>query len=148
MSPSPWSILSPIGRLLIGGLFLMAGPAKLAAPAATASYMASGGLPASVALAVAVGLFEIAGGLALAAGYRTRWTALALAAFTFLASLLFHRYWSLPADQQFVQQLLFSKNLAVVGALLFIAAVGAGAWSWDGRQVRTTGRGKSPALHA
>jgi uncharacterized membrane protein YphA (DoxX/SURF4 family) len=32
-----------------------------------------------------------------------------------------------------MQQLLFSKNIAVVGALLFLTAVGAGPWSLDSR---------------
>lgn len=127
------SFLSPVGRLLLASLFLMAGPGKLMAPEATAGYMASGGLPGSAMLAMAVGLLEVLGGLALLFGFKVRWAAFALAAFTLLASLLFHNYWSAPAEQQFMQQLLFSKNMAVVGALLFLTAVGAGPWSLDSR---------------
>ena len=65
--------------------------------------MASGGLPSSAMLAMAVGLLEILGGLALLLVLKVRWVALALAAFTLLASLLFHNYWSARADQQFMQ---------------------------------------------
>lgn len=54
-------------------------------------------------LAMAVGLLEILGGLALLLVLKVRWVALALAAFTLLASLLFHNYWSARADQQFMQ---------------------------------------------
>jgi len=61
-------------------------------------------------------IVEIAGGVALVAGFRTRPAALALAAFTVAVSVLFHNYWAMPADQQMIQQLLFFKNLAVVGA--------------------------------
>ncbi len=71
--------------------------------------------------------------VALLFGFKVRWVAFALAAFTLLASLLFHNYWSVPAEQQFMQQLLFSKNVAVAGALLFLTAVGAGPWSIDSR---------------
>ena len=39
----------------------------------------------------------------------------------------------MPSDQQMVQQLMFFKNMGVVGGLLTIAAWGAGAWSMDGR---------------
>ena len=37
-------------------------------------------------------------------------------------------------DQQLIPQLLFYKNIAVVGGLLTIAAWGAGAWSVDARR--------------
>ena len=57
-----------------------------------------------------------------------------LAVFTLVASFFFHDYWALPADQQMIQQLLFFKNIAVVGGLLTLAAWGAGAWSVDGRR--------------
>ena len=133
MTHASLSFFSPVGRLLLASLFVMAGIGKLTAPEATAGYMASGGLPSSAMLAMAVGLLELLGGLAILLGFKARWAALALAAFTLLASLLFHNYWSAPADQQFMQQLLFSKNIAVAGALFFLAAVGAGPWSLDSR---------------
>jgi putative oxidoreductase len=50
-----------------------------------------------------------------------------------VASYFFHPYWSLPAAQQLIPQLLFFKNIAVVGGLLTLAAWGAGAWSVDAR---------------
>ena len=59
-----------------------------------------------------------------------------LAAFTLVASFFFHAYWAVPADQAFVTQLLFMKNIAVVGGLLALAANGAGAWSIDSRTQR------------
>ena len=49
----------------------------------------------------------------------------------------FHNFWSVPADQVMVQQLMFFKNIAVVGDLLVLAAHGAGALSLDAR--RSTG---------
>lgn len=122
---------SPVGRALIALLFVPAGFSKVMAPSATAGFMASGGLPDWPVLAVLVGLFEIAAGIALALGLGTRWAALMLAAFTLVASLLFHAYWAMPQEQQMVQQLLFFKNLAAIGGLLFIASNGAGPWSVD-----------------
>lgn len=59
---------------------------------------------------------------------------MALAAFTLVASFFFHAYWAVPADQAFVTQLLFFKNIAVVGGLLALAAHGAGGWSLDARR--------------
>jgi putative oxidoreductase len=77
---------------------------------------------------------EIVGSLALLAGFGTRIAAVVLAAFTLVASFFFHAYWSVPADQVFVTQLLFFKNIAVVGGLLAMAANGAGEWSLDARR--------------
>jgi putative oxidoreductase len=40
-----------------------------------------------------------------------------------------HPYWSVPANQQMVTQLLFMKNIAVVGGMLILAALGPGPGS-------------------
>ena len=128
--------LSLAGRLLLAVLFLPAGFGKLTGFAGTAGYIASAGLPLpQVAAAVAV-VVEIVGALALIAGYGTRVAAIVLAAFTLVATFIFHAYWAVPAEQQMVQQLMFFKNVAVVGGLLMLAAWGAGAWSVDGRRQR------------
>jgi putative oxidoreductase len=118
--------LALLGRILLATLFVWSGLAKMLAPSATAAFMASGGLPASETLVVVVSLFELLFGLALGVGIQTRVTAFSLAAFTLLASFMYHAYWAVGADQQAVQQLLFSKNLALAGALLSIGVIGAG----------------------
>lgn len=123
-------------RLLMAFLFLPAGIGKLTGFAGTVGYISSVGLPMPQLAAVAALLVEIGGGLALIAGFGTRVAAIVLAAFTLVASFFFHAYWALPADQQMIQQLLFNKNVAVIGGLLAIAALGAGAWSVDARRGR------------
>ena len=126
--------LSLAGRLLFALLFLPAGISKLTGFAGTVGYISSVGLPApTLAAAFALSL-EIIGGLALVLGAGTRIAALALALFTLVASFLFHNFWAVPEAQQFVQQLMFFKNIAVVGGLLSVAAWGAGAWSVDARR--------------
>ena len=67
---------------------------------------------------------------------KKRAAALVLALFTLAAATLFHNYWALPADQQMMQQLLFTKNIAVVGGLLAFVAFGAGAFSVDARRAK------------
>jgi len=120
-----------IGRLLLGGLFLLAGIDKFGGLDGTAGFIASRGLPLPGLLAPAVAAFEVLAGLALIVGWQARWSALALAAFTLAASLLFHNYWAFPAEQQMVQQLFFMKNLAIVGGLLMVSALGGGPASVD-----------------
>ena len=126
--------LSLAGRLLLAALFLPAGLSKITGFAGTVGYIGSVGLPLPSVAAVLAILVEVGGGLALIAGFGTRLAALALALFTLVASFFFHAYWGVPAEQAFVQQLLFFKNIAVVGGLLVLAAHGAGAWSLDAKR--------------
>lgn len=125
------------GRLLLALLFVLSGPGKVMNADATASYMATGGIPEIAVLAMLVGLFEVVAGLALVIGFKTRAAALSLAVFTFGASIVFHAYWAAPAEQQFIQQLLFMKNMAVVGGLMTLVAFGASGWSLDSRATST-----------
>jgi putative oxidoreductase len=128
--------LALAGRLLMAWCVLPAGIGKLTGFAGTVGYISSVGLPMPQVAAAGALVVEIAGGLALIAGFGTRVAALVLAAFTLLASFFFHAYWAVPADQQMVQNLLFGKNIAIVGGLLILAAFGAGAWSLDARRAR------------
>jgi putative oxidoreductase len=123
-----------IGRVLLALMFILAGFNKLANIEGTAGYIASGGLPMATALAVVVGLLELLGGIAIAIGFQARWAALALGLFTLLATVLFHRFWAVPAEQAFVQQLMFMKNLSVAGGLFIVAALSAGPASMDARR--------------
>lgn len=126
--------LSLIGRLFIALMFLPAGWGKLTGFAGSVAYTASGGMPMpEVATAIAL-VVEIVGSLALIFGFGTRWAALVLAFFTLVASFFYHKYWAVPADQVMVMQLLFFKNMAIVGGLLTLAAWGAGAWSLDAKR--------------
>ena len=126
--------LALVGRVLLALMFVLSGFGKLGDIAGTAGYIASGGLPMASALAVIVGLLELLGGLAIVVGFQARWAALALGLFTLAASLLFHKFWAAPADQAFVQQLLFMKNLSVAGGMFLVAALGTGRMSIDARR--------------
>lgn len=133
-SKSVQDAFSFAARLLFVALFLPAGISKLTGFAGTVGYITSVGLPLPTVAAATALVVEIVGSLALLAGFGTRIAALVLAAFTLLASVFFHAYWGVPADQAMVQQLLFFKNIGVVGGLLALAAHGAGGWSLDARR--------------
>ena len=120
-----------VGRLLLGIVFIPAGFGKIGGFTGTAGYIASKGLPlpeVGAALAVAV---EILAGIALVVGWKTRWAALALAVFTLVASVFFHAFWAVAPEQQMTQQLMFMKNIGIVGGLLAFYAFGAGRISID-----------------
>jgi putative oxidoreductase len=126
--------LSLVGRLLLALLFLPAGISKIGGFAGTVGYIGSKGLPMPELGAVIAIVVEVLGGLALIAGFGTRVAALVLAVFTLVATVFFHAYWAVPAEMQMVQQLMFFKNIAVVGGLLVLAAFGAGGWSLDAKR--------------
>jgi putative oxidoreductase len=122
------------GRVLLALIFITSGFAKLTGIEGTAAYIASAGLPAPVALAALAGALELFAGIALVIGFKARWAAAALAAFTLAATFVFHAYWASPAEQQAIQQLMFMKNLAIAGGLAIVAAIGAGSLSIDARR--------------
>ena len=117
---------APVGRLLIAIIFIVAGAGKLTAIGGTQQYMEAYGIPS--ALVYPTIALELLGGIAIILGWQTRIIALALAAFTLVAALIFHNN---LGDQ--MQQLMFMKNLAITGGLLFLVAFGAGRLSIDSR---------------
>ncbi|HVI05548.1 MAG TPA: DoxX family protein [Sphingomicrobium sp.] len=120
------------GRLLIGLPFAMSGLGKLAALGPTSQLIQAAGLPfPPLALATAITV-ELGGGLALVAGFRTRFVAAILAVFTLATAVAFHNNF---ADQN--QLIHFLKNVMIAGGLLQIVAFGAGALSLDNRRARS-----------
>ncbi len=126
--------LALIARILLALMFLLAGISKFGGLEGTAGYITSKGLPMAPLLAIATAALEVVAAVMLIVGWQARWAALALAAFTLLASVLFHNYWAMPAAQQMVQQLMFMKNTAVVGGLLMVFVFGPGSLSLDRRR--------------
>ena len=93
-----------VARIFLGHIFLLAGVSKVGAYAATQGYMEAMGVPG--ALLPMVILLEIGGGLAIIAGWKTKYAAVALAGFSVVAAAIFHNN---SADQ--TQMILFMKNI-------------------------------------
>ncbi|HEX9395643.1 MAG TPA: DoxX family protein [Burkholderiales bacterium] len=126
-----WTDVADVaGRIALAAMFIMAGADKLFAHTAeTVQMMEAYRVPLAGLLIYPAGVVELAGGLALAAGYRARWAAMLLALFTAGVSPVFHAFWAVPADQALVQMLFFTKNLAVFGGLLHVVARGTGRFA-------------------
>jgi putative oxidoreductase len=129
---------SLVGRLLLAAIFIQSGFGKFTGYAGAAEYMQKFGVSAS--LLPLVILVELGGGLLIAIGWQTRLVAIALAAFTVLAAVIFHSNFG---DRN--QSIHFMKNLAIAGGFLALFASGAGAWSVDGRN-RVTSPGAPRAV--
>lgn len=116
-----------LGRILLGGLFVMAGIGKIGTIDGFTQMVESSGFPGILAWPVV--LFEILAGLAVITGFYTRYAALALAAFCLFTAFVFHYA---PGDQ--MQMAMMTKNLAITGGLLILYAHGAGLLSVDARR--------------
>lgn len=124
-----WAAL--IGRILLAAIFIQTGFQKITGWEGTVAFIAKAGLPMpEVAVAIAIAI-ELGGGLLVLVGYRARLAALAIAIFCVAAALVFHRYWSLPADRQMADYLFFWKDLAMAGGMLMVFAFGPGRYSID-----------------
>ena len=118
-----------LGRILIAVLFLPAGFGKLTGFQGAVGYAESAGMPVpALAIAAAIAI-ELGGGLLLLVGYKTRWVAAAMALFSVVAAIFFHRDF---ADQMLMIN--FQKNLAIAGGLLAFVYFGAGPLSVDNRK--------------
>jgi len=125
----PWGLL--VGRVLLAYMFVMGGIHKITNFAGSAKYMASKGMILIEPLLAGATALELAGGLMLALGWKTRWAALAIFLYIIPLQLIFHAFWSVPPEQVGLQTVLFNKNLAIMGGLLFVAFMGPGRMSLD-----------------
>src|SRR5512140_1272523 len=108
-------------RICLALLFVPSGFAKLGGFAAVVGSIAAKGVPVpEVCAAIAVGA-ELGLGLLLLMGLTTRRAALGLAIFVAVITPLFHNFWAVPPAQVTLQQLMFFKNLAILGGLLLVA---------------------------
>ncbi len=123
-----------IGRLLLSLIFILSGLMKIPGWDQTSEYMAAKGLPLVPVLLAGTIAIEILGGLSVLLGYRARVGALVLALWLIPVTLIFHNFWAVAdAMQQRAEMANFLKNLALIGALLFLSARGAGEPSLDAR---------------
>ncbi|MBL9164153.1 MAG: DoxX family protein [Planctomycetaceae bacterium] len=129
-------LTSVAGRVLLVGIFFMSAVGnKIPNFSQIAGYMASEGVPAPTVMLAGAIAFLIVGSVLIAVGYQARVGAALLLVFLVAATYFFHDFWTFddPAERQ-QQTIQFMKNASLVGAMLFIMANGAGAWSLDHRR--------------
>jgi len=101
-----------LARLLLASVLVVMGAWRL-------WNVAQGGKASGEMLA-----FSVAGlliGLAVAGGWRLRWTALLAAALVVAEAVLWHPFWSLRGAAQSAQLLHFMKNVSLAGGFLLLA---------------------------
>ena len=133
MTPSR-DIAALVGRVLLAFLFVYSGFGKMGGFEGTAASIASKNVPLpEIATTIAI-VIEFVGGLMVAVGWKARWAALIVAAFTLVATLLYHNFWAMAdAATAGTNKIMFLKNIAVIGGLFIVYALGPGRLSVDRR---------------
>lgn len=122
----------PVGRVLFAAIFVTAAFHHFSSQAV--HYAASAGVPLAGIAVPLSGVMALAGGLGVALGYRTKLAAWLLVAFLVPVTLFMHAFWSVhdPMMHQ-MQQIMFMKNVSMLGGALLLAYFGAGPFSLDNR---------------
>jgi uncharacterized membrane protein YphA (DoxX/SURF4 family) len=112
------------GRVIFGGFFLYNRINHVKSRQMMTQYAGSKNIPEPELAVLASGALLASGGTSIVLGLKPKWGALALIGFLASASGLFHDFWNEQDPHQKQNQLIhFSKNVALLGALLALAGV-------------------------
>jgi putative oxidoreductase len=115
-------ILLIVGRVLLGGLFVVGGAHHFFTLPVLVSAMKARGVPAARLVLVAGSVFQIIAGLLLMFGVYAGWAALGLAVFTLVASIMFLNFWDAEGPAREAARIGFQTNMGLIGGLLIAAA--------------------------
>lgn len=132
MSDKLQGTTSVVGRVLLSGIFLLSALGnKIPNFNDVVGYMEQAGVPAARLMLAGAIAFLIVGSLSLILGLWARIGAGLLLIFLVLATYYFHAFWKLDGQEAAMQQIQFMKNLALMGAMVFVMANGPGRFSVD-----------------
>jgi len=136
-----WEIVYALGRIAVPVVFIVFGIIQfsniapyVASPAVLKFIAVTGNVLSPVVVAYTVACIDLIGGVLVLIGFKTRWAALVLLGFTALTIAFAHPFWDMEGPARAANQVQALKNLSIMGALLMIAAHGAGRFSLDGRK--------------
>jgi putative oxidoreductase len=121
---SPHELMWLLGRVLLGGLFVVAGIRHFFIFAGVAQAMAARGVPLPKLVLALGSAFEVVAGLLLILGIFVPLAALGLAVFTVLASVMLLNFWGMEGAARDNAISVWQSNLAIIGGLLVAAAHG------------------------
>lgn len=126
------SFLMLIGRICLGMIFVWAAVDKVTNYDTNAHLIASKGITLIPLFLFGACFVELLGSFSLIFGYRVRFGALILMLYLVPATAIFHDFWMyVDGEERYLQTILFLKNLAIFGGLLYVLANGAGCCSCD-----------------
>lgn len=129
-----------LGRIFYSVIFILSAISHFSEQSIT--YAAARGVPLASLLVPASGALILLGGLSIFIGYKARLGAWLIVIFLIPVTLMIHRFWGIadPARAS-LQQVLFLKNLSMLGGALIIAFFGAGPLSVDRKLLKPRSQG-------
>lgn len=115
-----------VGRVSIALVFLVSGIHKGVWYRKAVEEFRHDGIPAIPFTLPATIVLHLAAPACIIVGWFASEAALALALFTIVATLKVHAYWRLPEAEQLMRSRIFLANIAIIGGLLLIVAMGPG----------------------
>jgi putative oxidoreductase len=112
-----------IGRVLFGGYFLYNAYNHLVHTKALAGYARFKGVPMPTLAVFGSGLLLLIGGYAMLTGMHTTLGAWALVLFLVPVTFQMHAFWNESGEARQTQQIMFGKNVALLGAALMTLAI-------------------------
>ena len=115
-------LLLALGRLLLGGLFVVGGLHHFFIIPQLTDAIAARGVPFPRIVLIVGSVFQAVAGALLMLGFFVPAAALGLVVFTLLASVMLVNFWSLEGPARETASNVWKSNLAIVGGLLIAAA--------------------------
>lgn len=124
-------LIAPIARFLFVLIFLLSAPKHFTSQ--TIDYAASHAVPAADILVPLSGVIGLLGAISVLFGFRAKKGAWLLVLFLVPITLAMHNFWTItdPMTRQ-IQEIMFLKNVSMLGGALLITVIGSGPFSIDG----------------
>ena len=119
-----------LGRILFSAIFILSSFKHFSTD--YIDYASAEGVPFPDLLVPLSGVLALLGGLSILFGLKARWGAWLIVIFLVPVTFMMHRFWTYENPvAATLQQIMFMKNLSMLGGALLIAYFGAGPWSVD-----------------
>lgn len=119
-----------LGRVLLGGYFIMSGFNHLKHLEMLTGYAQSKGIPMPKASVAVSGLMLLLGGLGILLGVWVNIAVLLISVFLIVTTFKMHQYWKVAEPMtKMGEQINFNKNLALLGAVLMLLEIPLASWA-------------------
>ena len=112
-----------LGRVLMGGYFIVSGVNHFKHLKMLTGYAQSKGVPMPREMVLLTGAMLLLGGLGIFLGVYIKCSVLLLSVFLVVVSFKMHQFWKLEGMARMGEEINFKKNLGLLGGVLMLLAI-------------------------